>query len=273
MNTSFSCSILVSTYNWPQALELCLRSLFVQRVLPHEIIVCDDGSTAETRQLIDRLRPQSPVPLRHLWHPDEGFQLARIRNKGLASATGDYVIQIDGDLVLHPHFIKDHIALAQPGWFTSGNRFDMSPATTERLFQTGQYRVGYQWRWSPVMWRQWRIPALQNLFAQVYHWKTEYEYVSGCNMAFWRNDLLAINGYDESFTGWGWEDTDVAIRLMNLGVRMQFLRLGGIQYHLYHPQSSRLNELTNRERALRAFASKQIHCEQGVSQYERPFSK
>ena len=107
-----SCSLLISTYNWPEALEVTIYSVFAQSRLPDEIIVCDDGSAATTKEVIDRLKKLSKVPLIHVWQPDEGFQLARIRNKGLAIAGGAYILQIDGDIILHKHFVRDHLLQA-----------------------------------------------------------------------------------------------------------------------------------------------------------------
>jgi glycosyltransferase involved in cell wall biosynthesis len=101
-----SCSLIVTTYNWPEALEACLQSAFKQTLLPKEIIVCDDGSTDSTKQVIDNLRKISPVSLVHLWQPDEGFQASKARNKGIAASVGEYIVQIDGDVLLHKDFIK-----------------------------------------------------------------------------------------------------------------------------------------------------------------------
>ena len=100
-------SLLITTYNRPDAIELCLQSILRQSVLPLEVVVCDDGSTGETKELIEEYQKKFTVPLIHVWQPDEGFKLAQIRNKGIAKARGNYIIQADGDLILHRHFIKD----------------------------------------------------------------------------------------------------------------------------------------------------------------------
>src|SRR5438309_2028957 len=124
-----SCSLIISTYNWPSALQLCLQSVLQQSVLPAEIIIADDGSTEETKTLIDHMATQCPVPLLHVWQPDEGFQLSKIRNRAIAKAAMPYIIQIDGDLLLHQHFIKDHFHIQEPGYFVSGSRVLLSPET------------------------------------------------------------------------------------------------------------------------------------------------
>src|SRR5215213_415190 len=117
-----SCSLVVSTYNRPDALELCLESILRQTKLPHEIVVADDGSGESTRQLVQSMQSRSSVPIVHIWQPDDGYQLARIRNRAFAAATGEYLLQVDGDLVLEKHFVQDHLTMSRPGAFVSGSR-------------------------------------------------------------------------------------------------------------------------------------------------------
>ena len=126
-------SLLISTYNWKEALRQSLLSIFNQTVLPHEILIADDGSTDDTRLLIDEMREISPVPIIHLWQEDDGFRVASIRNKAIARATGDYIVQIDGDIFVNKHFIQDHIEMAEEGYFVCGSRVLLSPLQTVQL--------------------------------------------------------------------------------------------------------------------------------------------
>ena len=116
----FRTSLIISTYNWPEALQLCLKSVLRQKLMPGEIIIADDGSDARTKSVVDQFKDIAAVPVKHVWHSDEGFRLAAIRNKAIAAANGDYIIQIDGDMILHPYFIKDQHnfsrALSQPNF-------------------------------------------------------------------------------------------------------------------------------------------------------------
>ncbi|MGZ8538331.1 MAG: glycosyltransferase, partial [Flavisolibacter sp.] len=127
-----TCSLLISTYNWPEALRLCLMSVKEQVVLPDEVIIADDGSTEATSNLIKEFSKDFPVEIKHIWHTDEGFRLSSIRNKGIAAAAGDYIIQIDGDLILHSHFVADHLQLRKPGHFITGSRVLLSQSSTEK---------------------------------------------------------------------------------------------------------------------------------------------
>ena len=105
-------TLVVTTYNWPAALDLTLRSIARQSLAPGEVIVADDGSGPETAQVVDRWRGEIAAPLLHLWQPHEGFRLARSRNRAIAAANGDYLIIVDGDMVLHRHFVTDHLSAA-----------------------------------------------------------------------------------------------------------------------------------------------------------------
>jgi glycosyltransferase involved in cell wall biosynthesis len=236
------CSLIISTYNWPQALDLCLKSVLIQSRMPEEVIIADDGSKDDTRQLIKTYQEKFPVPLVHVWQPDEGFQLSRIRNKAIAQAKEEYIIQIDGDLILHPQFINDHVGLSQPGYFVTGSRLILSPQTTKHLIHTSQTSINFAIHLkSRNFFNALRIGVLRRFLANRYkvHGSAHKYYVKGCNMAFWKKDLLMVNGYNEDYVGWGKEDSEIAVRLINSGVNKKFIKMGGIAYHLYHKEAER----------------------------------
>ncbi|MCC8153459.1 MAG: glycosyltransferase [Tannerellaceae bacterium] len=118
MNTSsIRTSLIVSTYNRPEALNLCLKSIARQKVLPNEVVIGDDGSKEETRLLIEKFQKDFPVPIKHIWHEDKGFRLAMSRNKAVANCDYEYILEIDGDLILHPLYVSDHLYFAQKSFF------------------------------------------------------------------------------------------------------------------------------------------------------------
>src|SRR3546814_319958 len=111
-NSIADCSLIVSTYNWPEALTCCLNSIAAQTVLPTEIIIADDGSTEETKNATVDWSKRTHIPLIHVWHADQGFRLSEIRNKAIQRAAHPYIIQIDGDIILDSNFIEDHLKSA-----------------------------------------------------------------------------------------------------------------------------------------------------------------
>lgn len=244
-----SVSLLISTYNSPKYLNLSVHSIFNQSVLPDEILIADDGSGEETRKLIEQLKRESPVPVRHVWHPDRGFRVGAIRNKAIHQAHGDYIIQIDGDIVVHPDFVADHIRFARRGSYVTGSRVVLTEDYTQHVFDTGNIHIslfakGLRHRLNGL-----RMPVLMPFMTN--YKSKNLSYVRGCNMAFWREDLIKTNGYNEDFEGWGCEDCELAIRLTNNGIKKRFIKFGGIAFHLYHTKNTR--QLLNRNRAIKEF--------------------
>lgn len=235
-----SVSLLVSTYNWKEALALVLGSVARQSSLPDEVIVADDGSRADTAELLHKLARDFPVPLRHVWQPDEGFRLARVRNRGIACAQSSYLIQVDGDMLLHRHFIADHLRLARPGCFLQGTRIRTTEAETARLLSGGNPRFG----WFVDAYFRTEGDRSTYHFGRRHHalrlpWLAPLKARStghpmGCNVSFWRDDLLRVNGYDERMQGYGSEDLEIDIRLRNAGLRRSQLKFAALALHLEH---------------------------------------
>ncbi|MBO9199936.1 MULTISPECIES: glycosyltransferase family 2 protein [Niastella] len=259
-------TLLIATYNWPQALEQTLLSVKRQEVLPNEVIIADDGSKEETGKLIADFQASFPVPLRHIWQRDEGFKLGQIRNKAIAAATSDYIIQIDGDLILHPAFIKDHVQAARPGHFIGGSRVLLSEELSKQVFQHKPQHISLFEKGVRNKFNALHAPALAR-FIELFKKEKGLYNLRGCNMSFWRSDLLAVNGYNEQITGWGREDTELVIRLYNKGIQRVYFKLQGIVYHLYHKEYDRTSVLKNDEVVQQAIENKSTWCEKGVAQY------
>ena len=227
-------ALLITTYNAPRDLQLILNSVAAQSMQPDEIIIADDGSRDETRQMIESFRPTFGTRLKHIWQPDEGFRASAIRNKAIAAATADYLIMVDGDVILHRHFIRDHVKFARPGTFVAGKRSKLSPEVSEKI-RKGEYHGHLAW-WSAPMEdlrlytirAPWVAPLIKN------HHQGSVRQLISCNLACWRKDALEVNGYDESFTTWGEEDREFAARLFNIGLRRRNMIFAGLQFHLYH---------------------------------------
>lgn len=259
-------SLIISTYNRPEALRLCLLSVFQQKVLPHEIIIGDDGSSIETRQLINELRKECPVELIHIWHEDNGFRLAKMRNKCIAVSSGNYIVEVDGDIIMNKHFIEDHIKFAERGYYLKGGRANLSKKYTEKICSEGTlpdiclFSHAFESKRENSM----HIPFLGRLLMSRYRKKRGL--ALGCNMSFFKSDALAINGYDEFFEGWGGEDGDFARRLRMIGLKKRHLKFVGNTFHLWHEDKFMYNKETNEEYSKRN--SPKIVCEKGLSQYE-----
>ena len=241
MDTSISVALIISTYNWPQALNQTLRSVANQTILPNEVLIADDGSDERTANLIQEFQTIHPMlNIKHVWHEDNGFRLAAIRNKAIRMAQSDYIIQIDGDIIIDKNFIEDHLSIKAIGYFVTGSRLLLGKKITEVLLESEKVNIAaLRWK-GKNFFNTLRIPFLMRLLQNTYKTKGKHlDYVKGCNMAFWKSDLYLVNGYDESFIGWGREDSDICIRLINAGVKKKFIKFCAVQYHLHHPLASR----------------------------------
>jgi len=257
-----SASLLVTTYNWKEALELVLRSAFCQTRLPMEIVVADDGSRPDTAALIRQLTPESPVPLVHVWQDDKGYRLSKNRNQGLFKAQGEYILLIDGDIVLHPQFVADHLAVARPGWFVQGPRALLNAALTQQSMTEGQLRIPRSLRGIGNKKNCLRSRWLSRLCS----WESRnLRGIRLCNFAFWREDAFRVNGFNEAFEGWGREDSEFVARLLNSGVRRQNLKFRALGYHLYHPMNARNRLALNDDLLQKTIEDQAVRCVQGLN--------
>ena len=266
MKNKISVGLIISTYNWPDALNVCLLSVINQSIMPDEIIIADDGSTNETKVLIENfIKEHNLKNMFHIWHIDNGFRLAEIRNKAINFSTSEYIIQIDCDIILHPHFIKDHLNLAKPNYFTTGSRLLLNKKITNKILKSKKYNFNLlRWHGQNFL-NTIRIPFITNLIKNKYKTSGKnYLYVKGCNMSFWKKDLEKVNGYNLDFIGWGKEDSEIALRLLNAGVQKQFIKFGGIQYHLFHPFASREKEEFNNNLLKEAKIKNDTYCINGL---------
>ncbi|WP_346237553.1 glycosyltransferase family 2 protein [Niabella insulamsoli] len=261
-------SVLVSTYNWPQALNLCLLSIENQSEKPFEVIIADDGSTIATKELIDNFRKRSSLNIKHVWHEDKGFRLAKIRNMAIAQASGDYIVQVDGDIILHRHFIKDHKSFAKKNSFVRASRIYINELVSEQMIESGAYKVSVFSKGISNFFSGLRIPFIRRFFEHNYKVKGLERYeIHGCNMAYWRADAIEVNGYNEAFEGWGPEDKEFVVRMLNSGKVRRFLKGGGIAFHLYHKESSRAFQEANQRLLDDAIGQNKKKCKQGIDQY------
>lgn len=253
-------SLIVTTYNWPEALGLVLASAIRQTLQPHEIIIADDGSGPATADVVRQWRSKLKCRVEHVWQEDIGFRLARIRNLASAVASGDYLVSIDGDMILHPYFIEDHARCARRDCFIQGARPRLSQDFTQQLLRTGDARVSI---FSPGM--EHRAYALRNTLLS--RWTSKIRptltAVQGCNQSYWRDHAIQVNGYDERFTGWGPEDREFAARLLHIGLQRNYVRHRAIAFHLHH--HSRAPEYNPFDRLLiETQHARTVWCTQGL---------
>ncbi len=243
-------SVIVTTYNRPDALAAVLAGLAAQKDRDFEVLVADDGSRDETRQLVEGEIARFPVSLRHVWQEDQGFRAGAARNRAAAQSRGDYLIFLDGDCVPRPEWTARHRELAEPGWMVAGNRILLSPAFTQEVLATR----------APIhTWdvKQWQAAAEEGVINRTLPLRhvalgplrklaaRRWQRVRSCNLGVWARDFGRVNGFDETFEGWGYEDSDLAVRLLNAGVRRKEGALATGVLHLWHRENDRAREGIN----------------------------
>jgi glycosyltransferase involved in cell wall biosynthesis len=229
-------AILVSTYQRPRHLRRALLSIAMQRGVDGkmEVIVTDDGSADETRQVVREYARSVDFPVRFTTHPHTAFQLARCRNEGVAASEAPYLLFLDGDCVLPSDHVAIHLAQRQPGHVMAGHFARLDETTSSRLDEEA-IRSGEFVNWAPAKEvRQLRAMARK---ARLYQWLRHptKPKMSGNNVGIWRTDYERVNGYDENFEGWGCEDDDLRLRLRRTGVRINSILPWTFTYHMWHP--------------------------------------
>ena len=262
-------SLIISTYNWPDALDLVLRSVSRQKHMPDEVLVADDGSGEATALLMASWARRLAVPLHHLWQENKGYRLARSRNRAIAAARGEYIIMVDGDMVLDEHFVLDHARVRVPGRFVQGVRIPTDETGAQLMLRERSTVV------RPLM------PGLRRRHKAFRgEWLSRHfsrsvvtmPRVKGCNQGYWRSDLIAVNGFEERMIGWGPEDKECAARLLHSGVQGTELRFAALATHLHHVSRAPLGVNPNDALFAATLASRRTRSELGVDQHLREFA-
>lgn len=266
-------SVIVTTYNWPAALELCLDSLYAQHDQDFEIIIADDGSTFANQALSQVYCVKSPVPIQYVHHEDQGFRAGTIRNKAVARSRGQYLLFIDGDCICLPEFVARHRQLAESGYFVPGNRVLLSELFAKEVID---HHIALH-RKSLSNFIVLRIKKKINRIAPLIRLPlgfirklqpAKWQKAMTCNLALWKSDFLRANGFDELYEGWGYEDSDLIIRLINAGIKRKEGRFALPILHLWHTHNDKSKQAINFQRLLDRLAQRDlVAASKGVSQY------
>lgn len=266
-------AVIITTYNRPDALAAVLEGYLAQTDGNFELIVADDGSTDDTRKLVDDCRQRAKFSISHVWQEDQGFRAAAARNRALAAATADYIVFTDGDCVPLPSFVARHRLLAEPGYFLAGNRLLLSEQFTQQVLR-GKIPI-HAWgisRWLAAWMKRDINRLLPLLLAPNFGMLRKlapqrWQGVKTCNLSAWRNDLIKVNGLDETYSGWGLEDSDLVVRLLHAGVCHKSARLAAPVLHLWHRENPRDRYAENRKKLNEILHSDRVQALQGVEQY------
>lgn len=281
LKTNLRISVIVTTYNRPDALGAVLRALLDQTDANFEVIIADDGSSESTRDMVCSFQ-ESPLPpglkrLVHTWQPDDGFRASAARNMGVFASEGEYLIFLDGDCIPRPCFIERHRLLAESGFMVSGSRVLLSEKFTKNLLSTDQpATLPAQ---GLLYWCIQRlagnankaIPLIHLPDSKFRHYRTvRWNRIKSCNLAIWRCDFAMVNGFDESFVGWGHEDADLVLRLARYGIRRKGGAFSTEVFHLWHRENTRATESENRNRVEERIKNGLVEATLGLNSHPKP---
>ena len=268
---SVSTSIIVLTYRRVGALLAVLRGLAAQCGPDCEVLIADDGSPAQDLEALRRGLPAFACPVLHVWHPDTGFTAARARNLAARVARGRRLIFLDGDCVPNRKFLSMHARLARPGQFVNGSRVLLGERLTAQVESAALDIPSAGWG----QWLSWRLSGEVNKLAHLLPWpgapwridkSFRWKGIRSCNMAVWREDFVAVNGFDETFSGWGHEDADLVLRMHHQGLVRCNGFLATEVFHLWHRENSRTQASLNHQTVVDRMASGQMRALQGMQE-------
>ena len=266
-------SFVVLTYNRTDALLAVLRSLAKQCGAKHQVIIADDGSRQDQVQMLFDNCPVFKCPVLHVWHPDNGFTIARARNLAASHATGEYLVFLDGDCIPNRGFVAQHERIAEAGCFVNGSRVLLNQRLTARVINNALDLPSQH----ANFWLRARLHGDSNKLLHLIRWprklfrvKKSFQWrgIRGCNLGVWKKDFLNVNGFDESFEGWGHEDADFVLRLSHLGIKRKNGFLATEVFHLWHPESKRDSESANKNRVMERFNTQLILAERGFRELD-----
>ncbi len=266
-------AVVVTTYNSPDKLAAVLEGYLAQTDHNFELFVADDGSTSNTAQVVQQFQARATFSIRHIWQEDDGFRAAAIRNRALAATTAGYVIFTDGDCIPTVDFVAAHRNLSEPGCFLSGNRLLLSQEFTAQVLREKipvhcwPFGAWFSARMHGQINRVLPLLHLPNISALRKLSPQRWKGAKTCNISAFREDLLRVNGLDESYTGWGLEDSDLVIRLIRAGLINKSARFAAPVLHLWHKENDRSGLEENQRRLLQVLNATHIRALKGVDQY------
>lgn len=267
-------SIILATYQWPEALALVLSGLLTQTEKNFEVMLADDGSDERTKKTVAEYQKRGAFPIQHFWQENKGFRKSRILNQAIQAAKGKTLIFLDGDCVPHKDFVAQHVALQDGKHYIAGRRVDLSkeftakltPARIEKGMLNGVasgilalFMDSLRKKGSRPFHRSYMVKA--PIFRKLFGLEKVVD-LKGCNFSVLREDMLKIDGFDESYEGYGREDTDVELRLLNLGLKIKSAKNLCLQFHLWH--EPRAFTPVNEDLLAEVKQSKRIKAKRGI---------
>ncbi|WP_291952567.1 glycosyltransferase [Campylobacter sp.] len=237
-----TCSLIITTYNQKERLALVLDSVKNLSILPDEVLIADDGSKEDTAKLIQIYQKDFPCVLRHIWQEDDGFRLSMIRNKAINASSAEYIILIDGDMILEKDFVKNHLEFAEKKVFLQGSRVILDEKESKELLDKNDFNLAFvkkSFKNQKNTFLAWCVYKFSKLDKKIFKKSQLIKGIRGCNMSFYKSDFEAIDGFNEKFIGWGREDSEFVARFLFNNGTFKRLKFNALAYHIYHKENAK----------------------------------
>ena len=255
-------SIIISTYNAVEWLKKTLWGYSIQDHKNFEVVIADDGSGPETRELLEDFQKELPVPIIHVWHEDRGFQKSAILNKAIEACNTDYIIMSDGDCIPRKDFVAVHDHYRENGYFLSGGYYKLPMDISEKITKNDILEQKcFDLKWLQQLglkssFKNQKFTA-KGLKAKMLNYLTPTNASwNGHNSSGWKKDILAVNGFDERMQ-YGGQDRELGERLFNAGIKSKQIRYSAVCLHLDHPRGYKTKESIDKNLAIRAATTKE----------------
>jgi glycosyltransferase involved in cell wall biosynthesis len=255
-------SLIITTYDNHLALRKVMDSILNQTRRPDELFVADDGSDGRTASVVNHYMEKAPFPVIHAWQENRGFRAAKIRNEAIKQAAGEYIVLLDGDCIVNKHFISDHLFLAEEACFIQGKRIHVEKNTVESF----SHEDANSFLRLLEMSLKGKISNIHHVIRLPFDLSVKNRSLKGikaCNMSFFRKDIVAVNGFNEDFVGWGNEDSELVCRFFRYGLKKKVHPFMATCFHLWHP-SNKGEAKGNRNLLDETFHSKDYFCANGL---------
>ncbi|HEU5292949.1 MAG TPA: glycosyltransferase family 2 protein [Cyclobacteriaceae bacterium] len=250
-------SVIISTYNKPAWLQKVIWGYECQTHKDFELIIADDGSGEPTKELVEKFQRESNLTIKHVWHPDNGFQKSAILNKAILASSTDYLIFSDGDCIPRKDFVETHVKNAEQGYFLSGGYF-MLPIETSKIISRENIVNGnafdVDWLYAHGLKRTYKSLKLTSggLQGKILNLLTPTKATwNGHGSSGWKKNILDVNGFNEEMQ-YGGQDRELGERLVNTGIRGKQIRYSAICVHLEHNRGYKTSESIQKNERIRA---------------------